>query len=180
MTCQAIGTQQMGGPCTSNGLFDACASGLVCNDGAGVANVSCISVNTSSVACTDSANCTGGSCQCSPVTGSSYCVGTPFNNPCTEETINYAQCLAQQACAIPSVAPDSCAQKNCESDFKKYQSCGCSLSNSVLGKCTYNQYCGGFPVWAIIVIIVVAIVLVLAIVLLVFFMMRRRRQYDSI
>jgi len=173
-TCNPIGSAGQGMPCTSG----ACASGLVCNIAA--ANVTCIPVNTSSVACTANANCTGGTCQCSPVTGSSYCIGLAYNNPCTEESINYYQCLATSSCSFSSDAPDSCAQKNCESDYKKAQSCGCSLSNSVLGKCTYNQYCGGFPVWAIIVIIVVAIVLVLAIVLLVFFMMRRRRQYDSI
>jgi len=173
-TCQAIGTQTEGMPCTTG----ACASGLVCNIAS--MNVTCVSVNTSSVACTADQNCTNGVCKCSPVTGSSYCVGLAYNNPCTEESINYYQCLATSSCSFSSEAPDSCAQKNCESDYKKSQSCGCSLSNSVLGKCTYNQYCGGFPVWAIIVIIVVAIVLVLAIVLLVFFMMRRRRQYDSI
>jgi hypothetical protein len=174
-TCQQVGTQSSGMPCTT----DACQSGLICNTAA--ANVTCVSVNTSSVACTASANCSNGaSCVCSYVTGSSYCVGATYNDPCTEENLNLIQCLADNSCQAQSEAPDSCAQTNCESDYKKTQSCMCSLSNSMSGKCSYSQYCGGFPVWAIIVIIVVAIVLVLAIVLLVFFMMRRRRQYDSI
>jgi len=174
-TCQQVGTQSAGMPCAPN----ACQSGLVCNVAA--ANVTCVSVNTSSVACTANANCSNGAlCVCSAVTGSSYCFGFTYNNPCTEENLNLISCLAENSCQANSEAPDSCAQTNCDSDYKKTQSCGCSLANSMSGKCAYSQYCGGFPVWAIIVIIVVAIVLVLAIVLLVFFMMRRRRQYDSI
>jgi hypothetical protein len=90
-------------------------------------------------------------------------------------------CLASSGCdETPTNNPDSCCQDKCSSEFKKMGSCSCSLSSAMYGKCYYNDFCGGFPVWAIIVIIVVAIVLVLAIVLLVFFMMRRRRQYDSI
>jgi len=174
-TCQQVGTQQAGYPCVPT----ACGNGLVCNTA--VANMTCVTANTSSVACTASANCSNGAiCACSYVTGSSYCFGTTYNDPCTEETTNFIQCLAENNCQFASEAPDSCAQTNCESDYKKSQSCSCSLDNSQSGKCSYSQYCGGFPVWAIIVIIVVAIVLVLAIVLLVFFMMRRRRQYDSI
>jgi len=175
-TCQQVGTQTEGMPCTAN----ACGSGLVCNF-FNPANATCVTANTSTVACTANANCSNGAtCQCSSVTGSSYCVGPTYNDPCTEESLNLIQCLAENSCQMVSEAPDSCAQTNCESDYKKSQSCSCSLTNSQSGKCAYNQYCGGFPVWAIIVIIVVAIVLVLAIVLLVFFMMRRRRQYDSI
>jgi len=174
LTCQQVGTQTTGMPCTTG----ACGDGLVCNIGT---NSTCVTANTSSVACTADTNCSyGATCQCSYVTGSSYCSGPTYNDPCTEEAINLQQCLVQNSCQFPSEAPDSCTQTNCESDYKKAQSCSCSLDNSQSGKCSYSQYCGGFPVWAIIVIIVVAIVLVLAIVLLVFFMMRRRRQYDSI
>jgi len=175
-TCQQVGTQSEGMPCVGG----ACASGLVCN-AFNPANMTCVTANTSSVACTANANCSNGAaCACSDVTGSSYCVGPTYNDPCTEENLQFTQCLADNNCQFVSEAPDSCAQSNCESDYKKTQSCSCSLYNSQSGKCSYSQYCGGFPVWAIIVIIVVAIVLVLAIVLLVFFMMRRRRQYDSI
>jgi hypothetical protein len=101
-------------------------------------------------------------------------------NPCTSEESDLTTCLASNNCTDASDAPESCCYANCLSQYKKTFSCGCSLSDQFYGSCFYNQYCGGFPVWAIIVIIVVAIVLVLAIVLLVFFMMRRRRQYDSI
>jgi len=172
-TCQQVGSQSAGGPCTA----EACSSGLACYGP--VTNMTCQSVSTSSVACSYQANCTGGACICSSVTGTSFCAGALYN-PCTEESLNLVQCLAENSCVSFSMAPDSCAQSKCSSDFKKSNSCGCSLASSQYGKCAYNQYCGGFPVWAIIVIIVVAIVLVLAIVLLVFFMMRRRRQYDSI
>jgi len=174
-TCQAVGTQTAGGPCLATA---DCGSGLVCVTSGG--NTTCTSVSTSTVACTANANCTNGLCVCSMVTGSSYCSGALYNNPCTDESLSLTECLASNSCPMLSEAPDSCAQQKCSSDYKKANSCSCSLSNSILGKCFYNQYCGGFPVWAIIVIIVVAIVLVLAIVLLVFFMMRRRRQYDSI
>jgi len=173
-TCQQVGTQAPGLPCTA----DACGSGYYCGSSP---NVTCQSVNTGSVACTNVANCSSGStCKCSFVTGTAYCVGAGYNNPCTEESVGLVQCLADNQCVGASIAPDSCCQQKCESDYKKSFSCSCSLGNSMYGKCFYNTYCGGFPVWAIIVIIVVAIVLVLAIVLLVFFMMRRRRQYDSI
>jgi len=174
--CIAIGSQSSGSPCI--GIL--CASGLVCMGGK-AGNNTCTSVNTSMEACTDNSNCTGGaSCACSAVTGSGYCLGGTYNQPCTGEMLDLDNCLASSKCFAPSDAPDSCCQTNCASQYKKSMSCGCSLSNSVFGKCAYNSNCGGFPVWAIIVIIVVAIVLVLAIVLLVFFMMRRRRQYDSI
>jgi len=174
LTCQAVGSQVPGGACTAN----ACGSGYYCGS---APNQTCQAVNTGSVACTNVANCTSGStCICSHVTGTAYCVGAGYNNPCTEESVGLVQCLADQQCVGASAAPDSCCQQKCESDYKKSFSCSCSLGNSMYGKCFYNTYCGGFPVWAIIVIIVVAIVLVLAIVLLVFFMMRRRRQYDSI
>jgi len=175
-TCVAIGSQQEGEPCVEY----LCTEGTVC--GGNVMNMTCVSVNTSSEACTSPSNCTGLSiCHCSAVTGTGFCVGPTYNEPCTGEANDLMSCLAENSCFfIPNSAPDSCTQNNCASQYKKSFSCACSLSNSLYGKCIYNQYCGGFPVWAIIVIIVVAIVLVLAIVLLVFFMMRRRRQYDSI
>jgi hypothetical protein len=174
-TCQQVGSQAPGMPCTTY----ACGSGYYCQISA--TNQTCQTVNTASVACSNSANCSNSAtCVCSYVTGTSYCQGSGYNNPCTEETVGLVQCLADNQCVGASLASDSCAQQKCESDYKKAQSCSCSLENSMYGKCYYNSYCGGFPVWAIIVIIVVAIVLVLAIVLLVFFMMRRRRQYDSI
>jgi len=173
-TCQQVGTQAAGLPCTAS----ACGSGLFCG---AAPNMTCQTVNTASVACTNSANCSSiSTCVCSYVTGTAYCQGPGYNSPCTEEHVSLIQCLADSQCVGASVAPDSCCQQKCESDYKKSFSCSCSLGNSMYGKCFYNTYCGGFPVWAIIVIIVVAIVLVLAIVLLVFFMMRRRRQYDSI
>jgi len=169
--CQTIGTQDQGGPCMDS---SACDSGNVCYQG------NCTAVGTSMTACTSNGNCTGGLCACSAVTGDLYCVGTLYNNPCTDESISLESCLATSMCNEATDAPNSCCYANCLSEYKKSMSCGCSFSDSVSGDCFYNQYCGGFPVWAIIVIIVVAIVLVLAIVLLVFFMMRRRRQYDSI
>jgi len=169
--CQAIGTQDEGGPCMDS---SACDSGNVCYQG------NCTTVGTSMTACNSNANCTGGLCACSSVTGDMYCVGSLYNNPCTDESISLETCLATSMCSEATDAPNSCCYANCLSQYKKSVSCGCSFADSVSGDCVYNQYCGGFPVWAIIVIIVVAIVLVLAIVLLVFFMMRRRRQYDSI
>jgi len=173
-TCQQVGTQGAGLPCTAN----ACGSGYFCSPTNGT---TCQTVNSGSVACSNSANCsTGSTCICSYVTGTAYCQGAGYNNPCSGESVSLIQCLADNSCVGASVAPDSCCQQKCESEYKKSFSCSCSLGNSMYGKCFYNTYCGGFPVWAIIVIIVVAIVLVLAIVLLVFFMMRRRRQYDSI
>jgi len=175
-TCQQVGTQAAGQPCGDS--MYACGSGYFCGS---APNNTCQAVNTASVACSNSANCTSGSvCLCSYVTGTAYCNGAGYNSPCSEESVALVQCLADQSCVGASAAPDSCCQQKCESDYKKSFSCSCSLDNSMYGKCVYNTYCGGFPVWAIIVIIVVAIVLVLAIVLLVFFMMRRRRQYDSI
>jgi len=175
-TCQQVGSQGAGGPCVAN----ACSSGLNCASPNATSPPVCTSVSTSSVACQNNTNCAYGSlCTCSPVTGTSYCVGALYD-ACTGENLNLIQCLAENSCPFLSIDPDSCAQSKCSSDYKKSFSCGCSLASSQMGKCSYSQYCGGFPVWAIIVIIVVAIVLVLAIVLLVFFMMRRRRQYDSI
>jgi len=118
---------------------------------------------------------------CSEVTGNSFCLGNNYiYNPCTSEDSTLESCLAGANCTYGTDAPNSCCYANCLSDYKKTFSCQCSIINDIYGGCYYNQYCGGFPVWAIILIIVVAIVLVLAIVLLVFFMMRRRRQYDSI
>jgi hypothetical protein len=155
-----------------------CASGLTCSN-----NGTCTAVTDDLVECTDTANCTamGGTCQCSFFTGNSYCVGGSYNyDPCSDEQATLTSCLATANCSTATNAPESCCYANCLSDYKKATSCRCSMLNSFYGDCFYNQYCGGFPVWAIIVIIVVAIVLVLGIVLLVFFMMRRRRQYDSI
>jgi len=170
--CQTIGTQSEGNPCMDN---SACDSGTVCYMG------NCTSVGTSMTSCTNSTSCgTGAQCVCSYVTGDLYCAGTLYNNPCTDEQISLQSCLASSSCSEATDAPNSCSYANCLSEYKKSLSCRCSFASSVSGGCSYNQYCGGFPVWAIIVIIVVAIVLVLAIVLLVFFMMRRRRQYDSI
>jgi len=171
--CIAIGTQGENAPCTTL----LCESGLLCTGGN---NMTCTAVNTSAVACTDNSNCTNAICQCSAVTGSGYCQGGTYNQACTGENLDLENCLVSNMCFVPSAAPTSCCQTNCESQYNKAMSCGCSLANTMMGKCAYNSNCGGFPVWAIIVIIVVAIVLVLAIVLLVFFMMRRRRQYDSI
>jgi len=170
--CQTIGTQSEGNPCMDN---SACDSGTVCYMG------NCTTVGTSMTSCTNSTSCgTGAFCICSYVTGDLYCAGTLYNNPCTDEQLSLQSCLASSSCSEATDAPNSCSYANCLSQYKKSISCGCSFASSVSGGCSYNQYCGGFPVWAIIVIIVVAIVLVLAIVLLVFFMMRRRRQYDSI
>jgi len=174
-TCQQIGTQSTGMPCMDS---SACTSGDVCDLLA--TNKTCVAVNTSMVACTANSNCTNGLCLCSPVTGDQFCHGFLYNNPCTSEDVSLTSCLASSQCTSASDAPNSCCYANCLSDYKKTFSCRCSLASSIGSGCFYNQYCGGFPVWAIIVIIVVAIVLVLAIVLLVFFMMRRRRQYDSI
>jgi len=172
-TCQTIGTQSVGGSCMDS---LACASGSMCING------NCTTVNSDVVSCTLNSNCTGPNalCSCSLVTGEQYCTGSEYNMPCTDEFISLQSCLASESCSEATDAPNSCCYANCLSEYKKFSSCGCSNSDTISGGCVYNQYCGGFPVWAIIVIIVVAIVLVLAIVLLVFFMMRRRRQYDSI
>jgi len=175
VTCQGVGTQGAGMPCMDS---SACGSGYGC--GGNPKNMTCVQVNTTMVDCTTNADCANGNCGCSPVSGTLYCQGGLYNDPCTAEYVSLQSCLAGAGCTAASDAPDSCCYANCLSDYKKTYSCHCSLSDSIGGTCFYNQYCGGFPIWAIIVIIVVAIVLVLAIVLLVFFMMRRRRHYDSV
>jgi len=172
--CQTIGTQSTGNPCIDS---FACDSGDVCING------NCTTLTPSIVSCTLNSNCTGpnSQCTCSVITGELYCTGSEYSNTdCSDEGISLMTCLANNKCTEPSDAPNSCCYASCLSEYKKAISCGCSASDTINGGCVYSQYCGGFPVWAIIVIIVVAIVLVLAIVLLVFFMMRRRRQYDSI
>jgi len=167
----------------SVGAGGACSNEMTCSSGYSCAsNSTCVSVTTSPVSCVNDTSCfNNGLCKCSPFTGDQFCTGDNYiNDPCTDEKSNLASCLAENFCTEPTDAPNSCCYANCLSEYKKQFSCGCSLMNTRFGTCYYNQYCGGFPVWAIIVIIVVAIVLVLAIVLLVFFMMRRRRHYDSI
>lgn len=88
--------------------------------------------------------------------------------------------MTDNNCTTPYSSPNSCVYNNCYSDLKKSLSCGCDDADDLASSCSYNSFCGGFPVWAIIVIIIAAIILVLAIVLLVFFMMRKRRTYDQI
>jgi len=153
-----------------------CETGLVC-----ASNGTCVEAITSLTTCTNATtDCPKGvPCECSPFSGTSFCVESLYD-PCTDEASDLLSCLAENNCTNALGSPNSCAYDHCYSDIKKSNSCGCSAQDSVYDSCFYNQYCGGFPVWAIILIIVVAIVLVLAIVLLVFFMMRRRRQYDSI
>jgi hypothetical protein len=109
-----------------------------------------------------------------------FCVSLAGFDPCTEASDDLNDCMVDNNCTMALANPNSCVYNNCYSDLKKSQSCLCDASDTIASSCLYNQYCGGFPVWAIIVIIIAAIVLVLGIVLLVFFMMRRRRVYDSI
>jgi len=171
--CTAAYSQAAGKSCTDE---MTCATGLTC-----ASNGTCVAVMSDLVSCTANANCTNGLCLCSLVTGNSYCFGSGYMyDPCTDESSSLLSCLEDNSCSTATDAPNSCCYANCLSDYKKTFSCGCSFESSFFGGCFYNQYCGGFPVWAIIVIIVVAIVLVLGVVLLVFFMMRRRRHYDTI
>jgi len=159
-------------------LNDACVTGSVCNP----LNATCVTAITTLTTCTNATtDCpTGASCNCSPFSGKSFCDVPALFSPCTDESSDLISCLAENNCTNAFASPNSCAYDKCYSDIKKSNSCGCDTAESVYDSCFYSEYCGGFPVWAIILIIVVAIVLVLAIVLLVFFMMRRRRQYDSI
>jgi len=158
-----------------------CDTGLIC-----AANGTCITAKTSLTSCSNNANCTSGlACGCSLFSGKGYCV-TPIGgldpniNPCTSQESAYYTCLYKYNCSSTGDAPNSCSYINCYSSFKKSMSCGCSISTDLIGTCIYNQYCGGFPVWAIIVIIVVIIVLILAVVVIVFLLMKRRRQYDTL
>lgn len=174
-TCKTIQTVPATGACNDD---LACESGLVC-----AANNTCITAQTSLTTCANSTECSGtdGFCMCSLYSGITFCEGSNYpTNGCTDENVALTNCLATANCTEATDAPESCCYLNCASDYKKTFSCSCSMNEKIGSSCYYNQYCGGFPVWAIIVIIVVAIVLVLAIVLLVFFMMRRRRHYDSI
>jgi hypothetical protein len=154
----------------------SCETGLVC-----ASNGTCVEALTSLTTCTNATtDCPSQIlCLCSPFSGTSFCV-EPLYDPCTDEASDLDSCIAENNCTNTYGSPNSCAYDHCYSEIKKSNSCGCSAADTIYDSCFYNEYCGGFPVWAIILIIVVAIVLVLAIVLLVFFMMRRRRQYDSI
>jgi len=173
--CTAPYTVAVGLPCVG----DLCATGNICASNA--TGFFCVAAQTSLTTCLNAtADCPANvQCKCSSFSGKSYCADPTYND-CTDEDSSLTSCLVQYSCSTASLAPNSCAYSNCYSDLKKSQSCQCTSASAQYDSCFYNDFCGGFPVWAIIVIIVVAIVLVLAIVLLVFFMMRRRRQYDSI
>jgi hypothetical protein len=169
--CQENFNVGPGGSC--KGQYE-CQTGLVC-----AANNTCITATTELVECDNGTDCSSGMCLCSLFSGESFCAD-PALNPCTDEVSDLDSCITSNNCTTISTASDACSYTNCYSELKKYYSCGCSVADDVYESCSYNPYCGGFPVWAIIVIIVVAVVLILAIVLLVFFMMRRRPHYDSI
>jgi len=180
-TCVGLFTQTAGTkPCMSSTGGSTCNTGLVC----WALNSTCVTADTDITSC-DDGNATTScpistwSCACSPFSGKSYC-NDPYYNDCTDQQSSLLTCQTSSSCPTVSGAPNSCIYQNCYSEWKKSQSCGCTSASTGLDSCSYNDFCGGFPVWAIIVIIVVAIILVLGIVLLVFFMMRRRRQYDSI
>jgi len=171
-TCAASGSGTQGQSCMTP---SACGDDLTC-----ASNGTCVGATTSISTCTQNSDCNSGAvCICSSFSGKAFCQD-PLYNPCTSESSSLSSCMATHSCTAIEGTPNSCTYTNCYSSFKKANSCGCDASSTIFDTCAYNQYCGGFPVWAIILIIVVAIVLVLAIVLLVFFMMRRRRQYDSI
>jgi len=175
------------GKCTAtNSLASgaSCAGAMSCVEGytCAINNKTCVAVSTSPETCSTNSDCNGiaGSlCYCSPYTQNSYC-SDALLDPCSSEKIDLQSCLIENNCSYPSAAPNSCSYTNCYSDFEDSQSCSCSLADDYYGDCFYSNYCGGFPIWAIIVIIVVAIILVLAIVLLVFFMMKRKPDYEQI
>jgi len=169
--CTTLYSVPSGGKCSSS---DLCETGYVCS-----LTGTCTEAQDSFESCSQQSDCSSGICTCSLYSGDSYCFVVDVD-PCTDAASDLNDCIVDNNCTSANAGPQSCAYNNCYSDLKKSQSCGCDLADTAYSSCFYNQYCGGFPVWAIIVIIIAAIVLVLGIVLLVFFMMRRRRVYDSI
>jgi len=176
-TCQAVGSQVSGGPCTQ----EACGADLACPASG---NMTCQSVVPNIETCTNATkdcSVSGASCECSHFVAEAFCT-SPLYDPCTSEQIDLTQCMVTNKCIVEAETPGSCCQNGCSSEYKKLRQCLCSIVKETIGSCWYDTYCGGFPVWAIIVIIVAVIALILGVVAVVIFYMRqkRRRQYESI
>jgi len=172
-TCAALFSLGQGANCM--GDSNRCQTGFICAPN----NNTCQTAETSLTTCTNDSDCSSGVCLCSPFSGKQYC-DSLFDDPCTSQRQSLDSCLVSNNCTHDGDGTNTCSYANCYSEYKKSNSCGCSIASTKYSSCFYNPYCGGFPVWAIIVIIVVIIVLILAVVLIVFFLMRRRRQYDTI
>jgi hypothetical protein len=174
----------------------ACGYNLECNtDFYCASNSTCQSWTAwSQTSCTNQSDCSSNEvCLCDQVTGDQFCI--PFtesiNSYCAPELQTAFSCLSENNCSFyyATVAntngagvlpPNSCAAENCKSSFKKSVGCGCSAQKDLYGDCYYSEYCGGFPVWAIIVIAIVGVILVLVVIVVIVMVMRRRRTYDTI
>jgi len=196
-TCQILGSVKIGGHC--NGFPYLCTSGSTC-----AKNNTCVTGQVETfTTCTNNSDCSSikytvngntnaSKCICTSA-GKGLCQTTELQNPVAgvAEGTNLANCLAKYNCGydylfnLPflyaSGLPASCTVTNCNSEYKKYMAAASDCSKlKYEGSCTYNPFCSGFPIWAIIVIVVVAILLVLAVVFVIFLVLRKRRDYSSI
>jgi len=143
--------------------------------------------------CTNNSQCSDNQlCQCNQFTGEQFCMSLTHtvDTYCGSYLQSALSCLSTNNCSyfysttaglsINTLPPNSCASQNCKSSYKKNAGCDCSSSKDMLGDCFYSEYCGGFPVWAIIVIAIVGVILVLVVIVVIVMVMRKRRTYDTI
>jgi hypothetical protein len=185
-TCAAGFTGGNGTKCYED---SDCSSDLACD----TTKKQCADFSTwTKTDCVNQSNCTdGAACLCDTITGEQFCVSQNAASYCGEDYEDYFQCVGSNNCSYYYVSgdflgqtdtlnPNSCVAANCKSDYKKYNSCGCDNAKDIFGNCNQDQYCGGFPLWAIIVIAIVGVILVLVVIVVIVMVMRRRRSYDTI
>jgi len=188
--CLKLGSVANNAACGGNPFV--CTSGSTCN----LAGNCVAGAPLPSVTCTNTSQCSSvgnsSTCECTD-SGKGMC--TPslndllLNNLGYNDIVSLANCLATKGCAYDYTGSDptsyansdsmSCTVVNCNSYYKKVMAAGCGFQKFA-GTCSYNPWCAGFPVWAIIVIVVVAVLLVLAVVFVIFLVLRKRRDYSSI
>jgi len=183
-------------PPFQGGNGTACAINEECNtDSYCATSGTCQSWSSwTQTSCTNQSDCSNNEvCICDQITGDQFCL--PFTESivsyCAPEEQSAFQCLSENNCSYyyaavtglnggGSLPPNSCAAENCKSSYKKAVGCGCTTAKDLFGTCYYSEYCGGFPVWAIIVIAIVGVILVLVVIVVIVMVMRRRRTYDTI
>mmetsp|Transcript_47149 Transcript_47149/g.118764 ORF Transcript_47149/g.118764 Transcript_47149/m.118764 type:complete len:465 (-) Transcript_47149:51-1445(-) len=139
--CFAPYIQDAGSSCTVDD--SQCSLGLSCEHDV------CTAQPPTPIHCASSDDCPGNAalCTCSPFSGENFCAGlsTPnYPSACGPLLNSFQQCVDQHQCSLsyfelekPSngLTPNSCAHRECNSQYNSFIGCLCGGTEAILGSC---------------------------------------------